>query len=491
MAPKNFSVPRVFFPLFALLLIFFVSKASASVNFGCEKIWSGPSTDNDLMSCVLSDEAVKNNWSVFVFPAASALTFVVALVIVPILFFCCACCYKEEKGSVFCKEVFFFIAAISGALLGFTFLIAGGLQFKSSYTAALNEYFDSSTQYPLNVKGNVSLYVNSNSTDLSGFDALEDQLYHNVKETTDKIPSGVVTDVACALAGVLLVLTALTVFIVVMRLRWIACSVLWVFYVLALVLFLLTIAFGAFVYLGDGLCGEIILQYNRQPGIMQWLALPQVKEMANFSSLTDKLQQETDAAVSNGCSVLQSKCTPPTEQISTKPFVCGLSTCNSLSDLITSTEGAYVPVSNAPMFCSPSLIYNYDCSLTFCATNCTEEVQGQAQVVLEAVDAARNASNALSFVSPFQEANFMLDVAMSALESPATSPASLNFHEAIDNCNLLVRSSTILEVGSYVAAFTFFIEAIVLVRVYRRMSVRERPIDHEPMFEQEPEEVFE
>lgn len=475
-----------------VLWLGFAFSVEALKDFECYDVWSSASTKNDIMSCIFSMQTVKNNWTALIFPAVAALTFILILFFVPPLFCSCSCCCGEERGSRISKQALVFGFSIGGALLGSIFLIFGGIIFNSSYSNALDSFLNEASKTPLHAKESIVDALSNYSVtpptppaiDLSSFDSLEQKFVEDLKRITDVFPLIVMTVVPCVLASVLVLLTVLALFSTARCWNRVACVVVWVYYILALLLCILTVVSGAFVILTNGLCGEVNLQFSRDPGIFQWYVVPLVEEMASFSPIADDLQKSFEKAVTDGCTMLLSKCTPPTEQVTNKPFVCGLSTCSSLSDLVTSTQNAYVPVSNSPMFCSNSLVNNYKCTVSYCAEYCIDTMKVEAVQVLDSLDTALNASNALSYVTPYLTANYLVDLGVSVLQSPATSSFAYYSHGKIDNCVLLIRSSTILEVGFYVAAITLFFQAVVLMRIYRIFARHKSAVVHEPFFDE-------
>ncbi|PWU93234.1 hypothetical protein C4B63_32g38 [Trypanosoma cruzi] len=76
------------------LLVVAPAVASAQRSLDCQKVWDGPSIDNDVLKCLSNTDRIKGQWRYLVYPGFCALLFVVTLLSFPLVFLSVACCHS-------------------------------------------------------------------------------------------------------------------------------------------------------------------------------------------------------------------------------------------------------------------------------------------------------------------------------------------------------------------------------------------------------------
>ncbi|EAN84676.1 hypothetical protein, conserved, partial [Trypanosoma cruzi] len=76
------------------LLVVAPAVASAQRSLDCQKVWDGPSIDNDVLKCLSNTDRIKGQWRYLVYPGVCALLFVVTLLSFPLVFLSVACCHS-------------------------------------------------------------------------------------------------------------------------------------------------------------------------------------------------------------------------------------------------------------------------------------------------------------------------------------------------------------------------------------------------------------
>eukprot|EP00796_Vickermania_ingenoplastis_P004087 gene4087-2935_t len=491
-----YSVVRSSVCSFLLLLLAAVATAApaaAQKPLGCAKVWGEPSSDNDIVKCITNSDRLKNQWSLLIFPAMIIIFFVVILLVLP--FVCClccgnCCCGKNRKGQKLGKwnSIFLSGIAICGAVAVAIFLIAGGATFRKAFVDIIDGISSGPVGYLTETKDNIELYLTDYSTDppsppsidLDEFDSMTHDINNEMDTIKDKVPSNVVTIVSVLLAVVFLGLIALTLVAAIFEWGKIACFCGWLYYVLAVLLALLAVVMAVLAYVVSGLCGEVVLQLGRKPGLFQWYVLPTLEDTFDFSTIREDVQTEVTKASNEACTQLLKVCDPSSQVAGAKPFVCGggintAADCTSINEVVTAVEGTYMRQQYEAALCpAPDGVSDWKCTLYECSTHCSqEEARSTALEVVEKAAFAVNASTALSLVEPILESNYVLDLILSVLEAKATSPMASYHHGSNDRCSNLRLSSILLEVAFFVGSIMLLFGLWVLLRTRRNAKTEE------------------
>ncbi|CUG07352.1 GPI-anchored surface protein, putative, partial [Bodo saltans] len=78
------------------------TAAASSKGLMCQSVWTGPSSENDLMKCITNTNRIQSTAANYVLPALCIVFLILSLLIFPIIFLCCVCC---QCCCACCKEV--------------------------------------------------------------------------------------------------------------------------------------------------------------------------------------------------------------------------------------------------------------------------------------------------------------------------------------------------------------------------------------------------
>lgn len=454
---------------------------SGSVTLHCNDVWESPSGDNSLIQCLTDGDRLKGQWVAFI-PPVVALLFVIALLTCIPCFYCnyCTCCCCGKRVSVMKSHITRRKACLSGltifplALCVLIFLVLVFYVFFSSARDVTDVVQNDLLRYLRSLKTDLIEYLTDYTQSPPKPPSLDtealDDFMSTVNETTAIaqqllnvvfIPSGVV-----ALAfGILILVFVLISMLVTQHVccaAW-ACLCGCITYLLAVVCAIILLAGTILTYLLLVLFGETELQYERWPGVFQWLVVPYIEEKFAFGDLQNTVRTTEEEASQNVCTGISAVCEDETGTTTTKPFVCpdALTTdsgCSSIQQVSSIISETYLKPDLVDTVCpAPEGSTDWMCTVEECATACVETTVKTVAVGLMSLSAvAVNASTALSLVQPLLQPNYLVDLMLSTIESKATSPLAMYSHGQISNLSNV-------SVFSIALCASFFVSAIVLL----------------------------
>ncbi|ORC88783.1 uncharacterized protein TM35_000152140 [Trypanosoma theileri] len=458
--------------LLALFVVVMPSPVSARDSLECEKVWTGPSSTNDVFACLSDVNRIKAQWRYYVFPAISALLFLVILITFPIVFLCvcccrcCSCC-KRRDAHVTANSRCFLWMWIAYAILwccGMGILVIYGAQLVA---IALPAVFDDTMDGPLkyfNYTADKLIDFTSNwSTGerkpLAGID-LDTEVFANISNTVADYLTDIrdmisgylkwVPIVSYCIGGVGVVLMFLMIFLACCRccVPCLPMGLSCVYWIFGVVYSLLGFAAILLAYVATVGCGEIELQYNREPGVLQWFLVPYCQETFDFSTINTAVRDAEKLLSEQSCNALLHLCDDSPSPL-TRPLTCGKgitspNDCPDIGTMAAVLEDTYVKAGTTA--CPDK---DKPCSLIECAVNCTiEEVRTIASGLLSFATVASNASIAVSYARPLLECNFVVDRLLSAM----------------DSCNDLKIGSLMLGTGFFLGGLMFGLAIYIMFR---------------------------
>ncbi|EPY40163.1 hypothetical protein AGDE_03765 [Angomonas deanei] len=225
-------------------------------------------------------------------------------------------------------------------------------------------------------------------------------------------------------------------------------------------------------------CGEVGLQYKREPGLFQWYLVPYCENEFNFASTRANIESEVAKAADSACAELLKYCdaTDETyyyddEEKRNRIFMCGKgitasSDCKTIDDLLEVIYDTSVKPILTNTLCAnqPPSEFMEECTLISCADYCVNydkpDIQAKtwAEDVAKAAQYAQNVSYALSIVTPLLQCNYIIDNVASAFQSLTQSD------ENGAQCANLQASSLMLACGFFVGALMYIMGIYVMHR---------------------------
>jgi hypothetical protein len=444
LSPRVLSTSAIV--VLAMVMVFApvaVVDAASGHGLHCEDVWTGPSSNNDLMKCMTNTGRISKTAPNYVLPALSILFLVISLLVFPIIFCCCVCCQcccycckdvpkerrAESRGSRLNIWVLIFILmAISISLLVvmitgsadlvkgvdgiFTNLNVNVVDYLSNLTVGLeNRVRDPAT-------GNMTTPF-TNST----FSDMRSQI-NSIKNTTESFHdtvtnfAGLISKVGYGVAVFPLFLFLFTVLFACCNCRKCCPSCCTCIYYLigiifALIAFILLLLGSVF---GD-VCAEIDLHHSRSPGLFQWYAVPACENIINFTSSKASITDMEASFAKKFCEAASELCSPGfawdnSDATKTKQvFACNMTNATAATDC-PSFAAAEVIFANSytKVGITPTAPCPTNCSMDACTTDCTDSTQKTK--MNDAVSLLRQASrlfSGLGLVLPLMDCNSLLD----------------------------------------------------------------------------------
>ncbi|KAF5214200.1 hypothetical protein ECC02_013230, partial [Trypanosoma cruzi] len=264
------------------LLVVAPAVASAQRSLDCQKVWDGPSIDNDFLKCLSNTDRIKGQWRYLVYPGVCALLFVVTLLSFPLVFLgvaCCRSCGQPKPGrSSDASRCFLWMWVIYVVLWSAAMavlVILGAKLLATSAHSIIDNTLDGPLQYFNNTAERIIDFTSNWSSgkrepipsidlDITAFTNISTNVTDLLMDAKQKISKyiGWVPIVSYCVGGVGVVLMLLVVFLACCRCgipctTYLFSCVYWLF---GVVFALLAVVVTVLAYLSWAACGEVELQ---------------------------------------------------------------------------------------------------------------------------------------------------------------------------------------------------------------------------------------
>lgn len=487
--------------LLSVVLCLAAVTATAQRSLECQMVWSGASSNNDIVDCLADSKRIGSQWRFYLYPGFAALIFVFTLVGLPIVFccHCCSCCHvcvrpKEstDRGVAQCWLWMWIAVAVLVACGVCVLLVYGVVLLTQSANNVLYDAQYKTVAFFADTRTNISVLLTdysqsppaSPSIDLSAFDTVTVQIGDNV-ETIRRDYSKYFTVaeiVVCCVGGVGVALMLCMLIFACCRCTG-CCPVAWsvLYFIFAIIFALLGVLFTVSIYAMYAGCGEVTLQYRREPGLFQWYLVPWCDSEFDFSTLRAEVSSQEATAANSACAELLNYCDIYTDYPhggnTDHIFVCGnnlvsSSSCTTLDDVVQVIQGTYAKPILTNMLCTnqTGMEYLEKCTLTECAERCTDythpavAAKTNAQKIMRAAEYAANVSTALSYVHPLLECNFIIDKIANTIETPKYGASFTTDSGNVQYCSALRTASVMLGTGFFVGALMFILGIYIMHR---------------------------
>lgn len=479
--------------LFLLLLATFVTiSVTAQRSFECQLVWDEPSSDNSIGDCLGDGKRIKNQMGYFAMAIVSLVLFVVICIALP--FVCCSiCCGGQSKKLVALDEVLdrnkrlrrkmILVILICLVILSIVFFlhVLGSTMIQLGVGDIIVNIKEQPLAYLMSLRNMTELLIVDHSENpvvpaseinFAAFDTLNSGLEENLDDAHDSYQKYAtvvvcVTFIMAAAAigmGIVALLTAICHFPAI-----IPSFFGWVAYGAAVVYMLLAVLFFVLAPLVSALCGEVILQYKRQPGLIQWYVLPAVAESVDFSSLRKDIDSLLAEGLEAACSELLDYCKSTS---STEYFTCG--GVSSSSDCV-SFEYLYVNVlpnvdiaSDLSQYCPAPNGYEGDwtCTLSDCVTYCTDsDVRSAAETIISKGDYVSNVTAALSYILPMINSDYIIDIVGSVIEAEPTAKSASYYHGRTSHCSEVKSALWMISFGFFFGSLCLFTVMMLFISI--------------------------
>lgn len=494
-----------------LLLAVVATSAQAQRSLECQRVWAGPSDANDILDCLGNRDRIGYQWKYYVYPGFAALIFLFCLFGLTTIFICrccgCCCCScmdwvkpkrEEDRIKARCWLWMWIIFAVLWACGVCVLIIYGADLMMKTANRTLDDIEGGPVDYFIDTKNTALELLTDYSVsppskpdvDTSAFDDVETQVRDKIRMVRDdyfkyfKIAS--IVSYCVGGVGVLLIL-----FLVVFGCCRCGgcCPTLFsgLYFFFAIIFSLLAILFTFSIYVAGAACGEVTLQFKREPGLAQWYLVPWCESQFDFKGLRDDIEAQVTTASNDACRQLLDYCDNNEDysislsgSISTKVFMCGegitaATDCSSLDKVVDVLLASYAkPILNN-MLCVNTTGWEYQekCTLEACSQRCqdytTPDIKARTWTadVMKKAEYATNASMALSYIMPLLQCDFIIDKLASSIELEDPSEGftfSLSSTETASHCSNLRVSTVMLGCGFFVGSLMFIIGIYVLHR---------------------------
>ncbi|KAK7195666.1 hypothetical protein NESM_000496400 [Novymonas esmeraldas] len=504
--------------LLALVLCVAATAVSAQRSLECQMVWTGASSNNDLVTCLSNSNRIRSQWRYYLYPGFAALIFVFTVVGLPIVFccHCCSCCDKcvrpkasTDRGVARCGLWMWIIIAVLVACGVCVLLVYGVVSLQQSVSTILDNAEYRTLGYFNGTRTNITVLLTDYSTnpptppsiDLSEFDAVNSNITHYVHLVRDDYFKyfRIAMIVVCCVGGVGVLLMLCMIIFACCRCGG-CCPVAWscLYFVFALVFALLAVLFTVVIYGMFASCGEVDLQYKREPGIFQWFLVPWCDKQFDFTTLRNDVLSEEKTASQEACGELLNYCdnSPVYPYLGNTDhiFMCGngitsKTQCNTLDDVVNVILATYVKPILTNTLCAnqTGMTFLEKCTVTSCASKCVNyntphlPAKTYAQQILQAANFAENVSTALSYVMPLLECNFIIDKIANTIEVPNYEGSFSVESENVHSCSAVRTSSVMLGTGFFVGALMFILGIYIMHRGHWIWAMRSE--DEEPIMD--------
>lgn len=472
------------------------TPAAAQRSLGCEAVWSGPSKDNDFLDCVRNMDRVGSHWRFYMYTGFAAVLFLFTIFGVPIIY-CCRCCCCEScitttnpARSRCCLWIWIVIAIIWACCV--CVLIAfGSILMMDTANSTVDDIRVGPLGYFRDTKVEIVALLTDYSVvppvepslDLSEFDEVDVQISEKLDTVQDNyFKYFKIARIVAICVGVVGVVCMLLIIIFACCGCGGCCPVCFsvLYWVFAIIFSLLSIVFTVGIYAGGIICGEVTLQYKREPGIMQWFVVPWCENQFNFRTLSADIDIELAAACTSACDELLTYCdNTNVYNIIGDPnriFTCGKgltssTQCISLDFVAEAVLTSYAKEEVSNLLCTDTTGWTYQerCTPRECQTRCVDyatppmEAKTWSKQIVQAANFGLNVSTALSYAIPMLDCNFIMDKLASAVEMEK-SAEGYTFAKAdgVANCSNLYASMIMLGTGFFVGALMFLLGIYIL-----------------------------
>lgn len=490
--------------LVGALLSFVLCLAAVTVtaqrSLECQMVWAGASADNDIVACLSDSKRIGSQWRFYLYPGFAALIFVFTLLGLPIVFCCrcCSCCHgcvrpKEstDRGVAQCWLWMWIVVAVLVACGVCVLLVYGVVLLTQSANNVLYDAQYKTVAYFADTRTNITTLLTdysqspptSPTIDLSAFDTVTVEIGDNVETIrTDYSKYFTIAEiVVCCVGGVGVALMLCMLIFACCRCTG-CCPVAWSFlyFFFAIIFALLGVLFTVSIYAMYAGCGEVTLQYKREPGIFQWYLVPWCNRQFDFTTLRTEVANQEATAAKAACDELLNYCDTSLVYSPADPnriFVCGKgmttsAICTSLDEVVQVIDDTYAKPLLTNMLCvnQTGMEYLEKCTLTECAERCVDythpaiAAKTNAQQILAAAQYAANVSVALSYVHPLLECNFIIDKIANTIETPKYGASFTTDDGNVQYCSALRTASVMLGTGFFVGALMFILGIYIMHR---------------------------
>lgn len=495
--------------LVCLGTILYDTSVSAQRSFECELVWSGPSADNDIFTCLSDSKRIMKQMKYFSLAIVCGVLLVLLIAAIP--FVCCACChcccfrrktleehveacdsaetakmvdhYLIERKFTRTKTLLFSIAICIALATVLLCLVFGSVMVRSGVNHALSAIVSGPLAYINRVRVAVQRLLVDHSEDpsetkldFSSFDQIRDGIRDGVNEVNEMylkyMNMVVAVSIAVGVAG-------LTFGVMTLLGSIVQCPSFFpvllgsAAYVIAIIYMILAIFMSVLAVFLSGLCGEVVLQYERVPGISQWYFLPAVAHSVDLESLRSGIQDAIRTAMYAFCAGVVEYCKEGARSGDTDYFTCGgihdPSECVSVDFVFDQVIPNLVLLPAVQPLCPAPADVNEDewvCSIHNCTEMCTDSgIQSAAKYVVDKAHYVANVSTAMSYLMPMLNVNYLVDIVSSIMESPPTFSTAIYSHPDNVNCSQLKGASWMMAAGFFIGSVSFFTILIVLLCV--------------------------
>ncbi|EPY23405.1 hypothetical protein STCU_07727 [Strigomonas culicis] len=473
--------------------------ASAQKSLECDNVWSGPSNSNDLFDCLKDTDRIRSQWQYYLWPGFSViiLLFIVFGITIVCCYRCCCCCCctyccvecvnpQEEahRASARCSLWLWVIFALLWAMGTCVVIILGADALMKAARSAINDMEANSLQYINNTKVTVDALLadasaHNTNVDLSIMDDIITEFGGILSTIKGYFTYFQTVRIVTYCVGAVGVALMLLVAVFAACRAGSGCSVCFSFLygLFAFAFSLCAIALTVVVYALTASCGEVHLQFTRDPGILQWFVVPWCEDTFNLTSLHVQLKESVVNASESACAELLTYCDATDETYDASSddkrnriFMCGRAItkkteCMDLDTVVEVINATYAKPVLTNMLCVNAQLTNnelHTCTLERCATDCvnydTPSIQAKSwsTSVVNSAAFAENATRAFSLVEPILSCQYIVDNLASNFENPFISGGK--------NCSALRSSSIMLATGFFVGALMFIAGIYVLHR---------------------------
>ncbi|KAG5480541.1 hypothetical protein LSCM1_06245 [Leishmania martiniquensis] len=310
--------------LLGLLMCLAAATVSAQRSLECQMVWTGPSSNNSLPDCLKDSDRIRSQWVFYLYPGFAALIFILTIIGLPIVFccHCCSCCEACVKPKATadvraarCYLWMWIMIAVLVACGVCVLLVFGAVLLGQTAAKILDDSENRTLSYFNETRTNITMLLTNYNTDpptlapvdLSAFDTVSTEITKNVRMIRDNYLKYFRTAeiVACCVGGVGVFLMLCMLIFACCRCTG-CCPVAWscIYFVFALVYALLAVLFTVAIYILFATCGEVDLQYKREPGVFQWYLVPWCEQQFSFQSLRNEVQTREQELSENACEEL-------------------------------------------------------------------------------------------------------------------------------------------------------------------------------------------
>ncbi|PBJ75535.1 hypothetical protein BCY84_11116 [Trypanosoma cruzi cruzi] len=419
------------------LLVVAPAVASAQRSLDCQKVWDGPSIDNDVLKCLSNTDRIKGQWRYLVYPGFCALLFVVTLLSFPLVFLSVACCHSccrpkpgrsSDASRCFLWMWVIYVVLWSAAMA--VLVILGAKLLATSAPSIIDNTLDGPLQYFNNTAERIIDFTSNWSSgkrepipsidlDITAFTNISTSVTDLLMDAKHKISKyiGWIPIVSYCVGGVGVVLMLLVVLLACCRCgipctTYLLSCVYWLF---GVVFALLAVVVTVLAYLSWAACGEVELQQQRQPGVFQWYLVPYCEQKFDFADINREADDAERQFSKDACKNLLKSC--DNKPISSKPFAV-----RQRHHIGGSVPQLWHHGQRAECYPGQGLhngVSRGRANRARClsaAANCTNtDVKAVSSGILQLAAQASNASIALSYARPFARLHFVVDKLLGAM----------------------------------------------------------------------------